>query len=56
MESLSSKIKNVKCIFCVIHVFSKYAWVKPSKDKNSKKVLNVFIRILNESDRKPNKL
>ena len=56
MESLSSKNKNVEYMFCVIDVFSKYAWVKPSKDKNSKQVLNAFIKMLNESDRKPNKL
>ena len=30
MRSLSSKIENVKC---VINVFTKYAWVKPLKDK-----------------------
>ena len=56
MESLSSKNKNVKYILCVIDVFNKYAWVKPLKDKNSKAVFNAFIKIVNESDRKPNKL
>ena len=33
MESLSSKNKNVKYLLCVIDVFTKYAWVKPLKDK-----------------------
>ena len=56
MESLSSKNKNVKYILCVIDVFTKYAWVKPLKDKNSKTVLNAFIKIVNESDHEPNKL
>ena len=56
MESLSSKNKNVKYILCVIDVFTKYAWVKPLKGKNSKTVLNPFIKIVNKSDRKPNKL
>ena len=56
MESLSSKNKNVKYILCVIDVFNKYTWVKPLKDKNSKAVFNAFIKIVNESDRKPNKL
>ena len=56
MESLSSKNKNVKYLLCVIDVFTKYAWVKPLKDKKGKTVLNAFIEIVNESNRKPNKL
>ena len=36
--------------------FAKYAWVKPLKGKQGKTVLNAFIRIINESNRKPNKL
>ena len=56
MESFSSKNKNVKYLLCVIDVFTNYAWVKPSKDKKSKPVLNAFIEIVNESNRKPNKL
>ena len=56
MESLSSKNKSVKYLLCVIDVFSKYAWVKPLQGKNGKIVLNAFIKIVNESNRKPNKL
>ena len=56
MGSLSSKNKNVKSLLCVIDVFTKHAWVKPLKDKKGKTVLNVFIEIVNESNRKPNKL
>ena len=56
MESLSSKNKNVKYLLCVIDVFTKYAWVKPLKDKKGKTVLNAFMEIVNESNRKPNKL
>ena len=33
MESLPSKNKNVKHLLYVIDVFTKYAWVKPLKDK-----------------------
>ena len=33
IESLSSKNKNVKYLLCIIDVFTKYAWVKPLKDK-----------------------
>ena len=54
MGSLSLKNKYVKYLFCVIDVCTKYAWVKPLKDKKGKTVLNGFIRIVNESNRKPN--
>ena len=54
MGLLSSK--NNKYSLCVIDVFTKYAWVKPLKDKKGKTVLNIFIKIVNESNRKPNKL
>ena len=38
-------------------IFTKCAWVKPLKDKKGKTVaLNAFIEIVNESNRKPNKL
>ena len=40
----------------MLDVFTKYAWVKPLKDKKSKIVLNTFIEILNESNQKRNKL
>ena len=56
MESLSFKNKNVKYLLCVIDVFTKYAWVKPLKDKRGKTVLNAFIEIVDEYNYKPNKL
>ena len=36
--------------------FTKYASVKPLKNKKDKTVLNAFIKIVNESNRKPIKL
>ena len=36
--------------------FTKYARVKPLKDKKAKTVLNAFIEIVNESNCKPDKL
>ena len=56
MGSLYSKNRSVKYLLCVIDVFTKYAWAKDLKDKKSKTVLNTFIEMLNESNRKPNKL
>ena len=56
MGSLYSKNRSVKYLLCVIDVFTKYAWAKDLKDKKSKTVLNTFIEMLNESNRKPYKL
>ena len=56
MESLSSKNKNIKYLLCVIDVCPNYEWVKPLKDNKGKTVLITFIEIVNESNRKPNKL
>ena len=43
-------------MLCEVNVFTKYAWVKTSKDKKGKIFLNAFIEIVNEPNRKPNKL
>ena len=56
MESLSSKNKKVKPFLCVADIFTKYAQVKPLKDKKGKTVLNTFIKFVNESYRTLNKL
>ena len=56
MGSLLSKNNNVKYLFYVIDIFTKYGWVKPLKDKKGKTVLNAFIEIANESNCKQNKL
>ena len=39
-------------IYFVIDLSTKYAWVKPSKNKKGKTVLNAFIEIVNESNQK----
>ena len=58
MEPFSSKNKKILNIYYVslIDIFTKYTWVKPLKDTKGETVLNAFIEILNESNRKPNKL
>ena len=56
MGSLSSKNKNFRCLLCVIEVFSKYWFGLSLRKKIRKTVLNAFIEIVNESNRKPNKL
>ena len=44
MESLFSKNRNVKYLFCVIDVFTKYAWVKPLKNKKVKQFLMFLLK------------
>ena len=41
---------------CVIDIFSKYAWVVSLKDKKGITITNAFQKILNKSNRKPNKM
>ena len=40
----------------VIDIFSKYAWVIPLKDKRDILINNAFQKILDESNREPNKI
>ena len=56
MASLSSKNKNVKYLLCVMHIFIKYVRVKSLKDRKGKTAFNAFFEIVNESNRKPDKL
>ena len=46
----------LKYLLCVINVLTKQIYVKPLMNKKAKKVLNDFIRIINEYKCKPNKL
>ena len=55
-ESLSPKNVNLEHLSCLIDVFNTYVWVIPFKDKIGKVVLNAFIKIVNKSNCKPNKL
>ena len=41
---------------CVIDVFSKYAWVVPLKHKKGVSIVDVFQKIFDELNRKPNKI
>ena len=56
MWSLFSKNGGVKYLLCVIDVFTKFGWVKPLKGKKATTIVNAFIKIVNESNRKSNKL
>ena len=56
MQSLSKYNRGIKCLLCVIDLFSKYAWVVPIKDKKGASIVNAFKKILSDSNRKPNKI
>ena len=56
MQLISKFDKGFKFLLCVIDIFSKYAWVVPLKDKKGVSIVYAFHKILNDSDRKPNKI
>ena len=41
---------------CVTDIFSKYAWVVPLNNKKGVSIVNYFPKILDDSNRKPNKI
>ena len=66
MQLISKFNKGIRFLLCVIDLFSKYAWVVSLKDKkgfnvnyckNYCKIETIVIqKVLNKSDRKPNKI
>ena len=56
MQLISKFNKIFRFLSCAIDIYSKYAWIIPLKDKKEIAVTNAFQKILNESNRKPNKI
>ena len=56
MHSISKFNKGICFLWCVIDNFSIHALVIPLKDKKSITITNAFQKILDESNRKPNKI
>ena len=56
MQLISKVNKGFRFLFCVIDIFSKYAWVVPLKIKKGISIVNAFQNILDKSERKPNKI
>ena len=48
--------QGIRLSLCVIDIYSKYAWVIPLKDKKGITITISFAKILDESNRKPNKI
>ena len=56
MQLINKFNKGFRFLLCVIDIFSKYAWVVPLKDKKGISIVNAFQKILDDSNRKPNKI
>ena len=56
MKLINKFNEGFRFLLCVIDIFSKYAWVVPLKNKKCVSIVNAFQKILEESDRKPNKI
>ena len=56
MQLISKFNREFRFLFCVIDIFSKYAWIVSSKDKKGITITNAFQKILKECNRKPNKI
>ena len=50
------KSKGFRFLLCVIDIYGKYAWVIPLNDKKGIIITNTFQKILDKSNRKPNKI
>ena len=56
MQLLSKYNKGIRFLLCVVDIFSKYAWVAPSKDKKGISIVKAFQSILKQSNSKPKKI
>ena len=56
MQRISKFNKGIRFLLCFIDRLSKYAWVVPVNDKKDTIIVNAFQKIVNNSDRKPNKM
>ena len=56
MQLISKFNKGFRFLLCVIDICSKYAWVFLLKDKKGVSIVNAFQKILDDSNRKPNKI
>ena len=56
MQLIGTFNKELRFLLCLIDIFSKYAWVVPLKDKKSVNMVDAFQKILDDSNRKPNKI
>ena len=53
---ISKSNKGTNHLLCVIDLFSRYSWGIPLKNKKGDSIVEGFKKILNNSNRKPNKI
>ena len=56
MTLISKFNKGIKYLLCVIDLFSQYSWVIPLKNKKGESIVEGFKKILDDSNRKPNRI
>ena len=56
MQLISKYNKGTRCLLCVINLFSRYAWVIPLKNKKRDSTVQGFKKILDDSNKKQNKI
>ena len=56
MQLISKFNEGFWFLLCVIDIYSKYSWVIPLNNKKCITITNAFQKILDESNRKPNKI
>ena len=56
MTLISKFNKGIKYLLCVTDLFSRYSWVVPLKNKKGESIVEEFKKILDNSNRKPNKI
>ena len=56
MQLISKSNKGLRFLLCVVNIYSRYAWAISLKEKKGITITNTFRKILDESNRKPNKI
>ena len=56
MQLISKYTKGIRYFLCVIELFSRYAWVILLKNKKGESIVEGFKKILDDSNRKRNKI
>ena len=56
VQLISNFNKEFRFLLWLIDIFSKYDWVVPLKDKKGVTTVNAFQKVLDKSERKPNKI
>ena len=56
MQLIRKFNRGFRFLLCVNDIFSKYASVVPLKDKKGVSIVDAFQKILDDSNRKPNKI